>query len=310
MRILITGGWGFIGGRLAQYLQKEGHKIILASRFSRDTPEWLPESEVYCIDWESEFSLQQACQGVDVIIHSAGMNAKDCIANPIEALEVNGYGTEKLIQAAISKCVQRFVYLSTAHVYSNPLVGEISDSTFPLNNHPYATSHLVGENALLKAHENRHINGVVLRLSNTYGYPTHKEVNCWMLLVNDICKQAVENNQIIIKSSGLQYRDFISMNALCNVVSNIIQNNLITGCFNVCSENSKTVIEMAEYIQRRCNFILNIYPTITTNNCLSTELNKVLNLKMPGLKKFGIHINNDLQEIDTLLVNCRNWFSK
>ncbi len=309
MRILITGGWGFIGGRLAQYLKNSGHNIVIASRYVHNIPVWLPDSEVLCIDWKSKLSLELACEGVDVIIHSAGMNAQDCFADPIAALQVNGHGTEQLIQAAISKSVKRFIYLSTAHVYANPLVGEISDSTYPLNDHPYATSNIAGENALLNAIDKGYVKGVVLRLSNTYGYPTHKEVNCWMLLVNDLCKQAVKNNQINIKSSGLQYRDFISMNEVCKTILYIIQNDLITGCFNLCSENSKTVIEMAQYIQKRCNIILNIYPSLSVNTSQTIENNKALNIKMSGLKKFGIQVNNDLDEIDSLLVFCSKWFA-
>jgi UDP-glucose 4-epimerase len=309
MRILITGGWGFIGGRLAQYLKEIGHSIVLASRVLHSSPEWLPGAEVVCIDWKSIVSLEQACEGVDIIIHTAGMNAKDCSTNPVAALEVNGLGTELLIQAAISQSVKRFIYLSTAHVYADPLVGEIFDTTIPLNPHPYATSHLAGEKSLLDVQRKGKLEGVVLRLSNTFGYPTNKEVNCWMLLVNDLCKQAVQKNHIEIKSSGLQYRDFISMQEVCRTISNIIENNSISGCFNLCSENSITVLAMGEYIQKRSSIVLNTYPTLSAQALQNGEQHEALNLKMTGLRKAGFYINSDYAEIDKLLLCCKKWFS-
>jgi UDP-glucose 4-epimerase len=309
MRILITGGWGFVGGRLGQYLQLGNHKVVLASRVLHNTPEWLPGAKTVCIDWHSTASMEQACEGIDVIVHAAGMNAQDCNADPIAALSVNGLATEQLINAAISRSVKRFIYLSTAHVYANPLVGDISDSTIPRNPHPYATSHLAGERALLNAQHNGDIEGVVLRLSNAFGSPTHKEVNCWMLLVNDLCKQAVQTNRMEVNSSGLQYRDFISMTEVCKGISYIIENNSITGCFNLCSEYSITILAMGELIKKRCNIVLNTHPTISSLPVQPGEKHEILNCTMAGLKKAGLCISRDITpEIDMLLLSCKKWF--
>jgi UDP-glucose 4-epimerase len=86
MRILITGGFGFVGGRLAVHLAQVGHKIILGTRHSTASPEWLPHAEVAKIAWDDEVALERLCDGVDVIIHAAGMNAQDCATDPVAAL--------------------------------------------------------------------------------------------------------------------------------------------------------------------------------------------------------------------------------
>ena len=311
MRILITGGWGFIGGRLAQYLQQAGHTVILASRVLHNVPEWLPGAETVCIDWQSTASMELACEGVDVIVHTAGMNAQDCKADAVAALAVNGAATEQLVNAAISQSVKRFIYLSTTHVYANPLVGNISDSTTPRNPQPYATSHFAGEKALMHAQENGKLEGVVLRLSNAFGSPAHKDVNCWMLLVNDLCKQAVQTNRIEIKSSGLQYRDFIPMQEVCRTITLLAENNLITGCFNLCSEQSITVLAMGECIQKRCSIVLNTLPSLSAQPAKPEEKHDILHCEMTGLRKAGFHVNTDLTaEIDALLVSCKKWFSQ
>ena len=139
MRILITGGLGLIGGRLGQHLHQAGHQVILGSRNTCNPPDWLPQAEVAETDWKVDSSLEQICNGVDVLIHAAGMNAQDCVADPVAALEFNGLATARLLASAICAGVKRFIYLSTAHVYASPLVGTINEDTCPRNLHPYAT---------------------------------------------------------------------------------------------------------------------------------------------------------------------------
>ena len=98
MRILITGGFGFIGGRLAQHLLKAGHHVVLGSRTHTSSPDWLPEVDVVQANWNDCFSLKQICTGIDVVIHAAGMNARECAQNPVVALECNGLATARLVE--------------------------------------------------------------------------------------------------------------------------------------------------------------------------------------------------------------------
>src|SRR5262249_39086732 len=55
------------------------------------------------------------------------------------------------------------------------------------------------------------LQGMVLRLSNSLGAPADPDVNAWMLIANDLCRQAATTKQIVLKSSGLAWRNFISM---------------------------------------------------------------------------------------------------
>ena len=89
-------------------------------------------------------------ENVDVVIHTAGMNAQECASDPEQALAFNGTVTADLVSSAVKQGVQKFIYLSTAHVYKEPLVGTISESSQTTNTHPYATSHLAGEIPVLE----------------------------------------------------------------------------------------------------------------------------------------------------------------
>ena len=312
MQILITGGYGFVGGRLAKYLAGEGHQVIIGSRKLHKKTDWLPSAVNVLVDWSSKASLISACEGIDLIIHTAGMNSPDCKADPIGAFEVNAISTSNLVSSAKLTGVRRFIYLSTAHVYASPLLGDIDENIHPTNLHPYAASHLAGENFVLDATD---IEGFVLRISNAFGAPAHKEVNCWMLLVNDLCRQIIETGRITLKSDGLEVRDFIAMRDLTAAISFLattpIREN-INNIFNVGGELSLSVYGMAEIIAERNKFLFGYLPEI--KRCVSISSNNsvhTLNYKVTKLGKVGFKLTKDIQqEIDETLLFCSRSFQK
>jgi UDP-glucose 4-epimerase len=314
MRILITGGFGFVGGRLAQHLQKTGHQVILGSRNDHCPPNWLPQAEVARTDWTHGCALEQICKGVDVVIQASGMNAQDCLENPVAALEVNGLATAQLLQAAVGCFVPRFIYLSTAHVYASPLEGTITESTCPLNLHPYATSHLAGENVVLSACQKGLIQGMVLRMSNAFGAPTHQDANCWMLLVNDLCKQAVETGKIVLQTSGLQQRDFIGMTEVCRVVDHVCLRDdefPQPAIVNLGAGVSQSVLEMAQLVQKRCNLVLGFQPKLIRATEGAGERHEKLLYKGEKLLEMGIEVKSEANtDIDDLLMFCQATYGK
>lgn len=314
MRILITGGFGFVGGRLAERLAQVGHEIILGTRHSIDSPEWLQQAEVTKIAWDDEVALERLCDGVDVIIHAAGMNAQDCAVDPVGALAFNGLTTARLVAAATRASVKKFIYLSTAHVYANPLVGTITEETCPRNLHPYATSHLAGEQAVLSAHSRDELQGIVLRLSNAFGAPMHKDANCWLLLVNDLCKQALETRKLVLRTSGLQRRDFIGLSEVCYVAEKLVVFDKHTqpAVFNVGAGESQLVLEMAKLIQQRCTEVLGFTPELQHKQRGVDEQDTTLIYRSDNLNTLGISWKSQTNtvEIDNLLLFCQSRFNQ
>lgn len=315
MRILVTGGFGFVGGRVAAHLAQAGHTVVLGSRKAIPTPPWLPQAEVMQTDWDQLVTLERSCKGVDVVIHAAGMNAKDCASDPIAALAFNGVATARLASAAIQAGVQRFIYLSTAHVYGSLLEGIISEDDCPQNFHPYATSHLAAEKAVLWAHQGGHLQGVVLRLSNIFGAPVHKDVNCWMLLVNDLCKQAVQTRRMVLHSTGLQHRDFMSMTNFCSVIDRFVScsgTERFTGIFNIGSGTSQAVLTISKFIQQRCLAVLGFEPELHRKDELAADLSIPFNYQITRLNRLGVNLDllNNEAEIDKLLAYCQAIFEQ
>ena len=315
MRILVVGGYGFLGGRLAAHLATVGHQVVIGTRNLEQVPVWLPQAEVVQLHWNDPKALQKICDGVDVVIHAAGMNAHDCAAQPVAALEFNGVGTARLVEAASRAAVKRFLYFSTAHVYGSRLSGVIDEDTWPQNSHPYATSHLAGENSVLFARLEKKIQGTVLRLTNAFGAPIHRDANCWSLLINGLCRQVVEEGKMTLLSPGFQRRDFIEMSAVCCIIEEIINRRSeveIPSTINVSLGVSQTVREIAQLIQQRCEAVLGFTPPLTWPKNANDSECLPLEFRSNGLKALNIAVQNNgnLQEIDELLRFCAISFQK
>jgi UDP-glucose 4-epimerase len=305
MRILISGGFGLLAGRLAKFFAEDGHTVMLGSRSEKAKPTWLQAGDLLTLDWTSMDSLRAACTAVDVVIHAAGMNAGDCEAMPTDALLFNGVGTSRFLEAAIASGVKQFIYLSTAHVYSDNLIGHFNENSATTNLHPYATSHKAGEDVVRYANKQKRIKGAVLRLSNAFGYPLDKETNCWMLLMNDLCKQAVVEKSLTLHSNGMQHRDFISIVSVCETVLFLTQNYdfEMPSLLNVASGYSNSVIDMTKIVQVRCEQILGYTPSIHRQEAGLDQTYASVQLETRSLKDLGYSTKTDLiAEIDALLL--------
>jgi UDP-glucose 4-epimerase len=314
MRVMVVGGFGYLGGRIAQSLSTQGHEITLVSRSKRATPDWLSKVKIIKIDWSNQTSLNSICKNIDVIIHAAGLNAEGCASDPIEAIDFNGLATTRLVQASVNSSVNKFIYLSTSHAYSSLLAGNIDEESCLKNRHPYATSHVIGENSVLYYSSiTKGFTGMILRLSNGIGSPAYKDVNCWMLAVNDFCRQAVENRTIEVNSSRKVERDFVPISLLCNFINNIINNSKIdSSIINVSSSKAISLQDIIDIIIDQTELILGFVPKVVFKGGDDVVSNKKLfisNEKMKNLMGVEMKVQDDLiNEIKQLLVNCKKWY--
>jgi UDP-glucose 4-epimerase len=313
-KVLITGGIGYVGGRVAQYLSLSPDiEISIGTRSRQPTSSWLPKVKLAAMDWQSQKCLISACEGINTLVHLAGMNAADCMRDPIAAFEVNALNTARLIEAAKLTGVKRVIYLSTAHVYSSNLAGKIDESNLTKNLHPYATSHRAAEDLVL-AGASDGIVSIVLRLSNAFGMPASSNINSWDLLVNDLCRQAVTLRSMKLRSTGMQRRDFITLHDVARVVDHMINlpaNKVGDGLFNVGSGKSLRVIDIAELIQKRCISVMGYTPEIIrqqlTHNLNSFDFKYLIN----KLLNTSFSLNDNVEaEIDGTLLFCIKHFGQ
>jgi UDP-glucose 4-epimerase len=314
MRVLITGGFGFVGGRLGKHLVDSEYEVILGSRKFQEVPNWLPSAKIVQIDWNNKVTLLDACEDIDIVVHTAGMNAHECELDPEKAKTYNGDVTANLVTSAIKQGVKRFIYLSTAHVYRSPLVGTISEYTETTNIHPYATSHLAGENPVLEASENSNMDGIVIRLSNSFGAPAHDHVDCWMLLANDLCRQAIVTGELVLQTHGNQVRDFVPLTDVCRAIEHLIQTDtdrLNSSVLNIGSGKPCTVLEITHLIQDCCMDYLNFKPVINRPASSELEVDEILDFQMTWLSSSNFIFDGEPRlEIKQLLNFCQAHFAK
>ncbi|MDA9981081.1 SDR family oxidoreductase [Pelagibacterales bacterium] len=304
MRILITGGSGYLGGRIAKYLAYNKYDVTLVSRKGNLTNNVVDNVKKLCIDWNSSEGVQKICNEIDVIIHCAGMSAMESKKNPLLALKVKKELTGKIVESTNNSRVKKIIYLSSCHVYHENLEGTFLETSDTLNTHPYAIAHRAAEDILLKCNNKEDVSIFILRLSNIVGAPLNKDVNCWSLIANDLCRQIISNKKIVIKNNPAEMRDFVSMSNLCIAIEKIIQSKKFRqGIYNFSSNKSLTILEIAEKIQSRCLHILKFSPDII----IKTEETKKLPLLIEN-KKISRHIHKIDSiiddEIDELLTFC------
>jgi UDP-glucose 4-epimerase len=313
MRTLITGGFGYLGGRFAQFrAAASADELRLGSRRRAEAPAWLPDAMPVQTQWDCPTSLEEACAGMDAVVHAAGMNASDCASDPVGALEVNAVAVARMLRAAVKQGVKRFLYVSTAHVYASPLAGLITEETPPASLHPYATSHRAGEDVVRAAHQRGDIEGIVVRLSNAYGAPADSGANCWMLLINDLCRQAATTRAMTLRSAGLQRRNFIPITDACRAIDALLnapQENVPAVVINVGGDWSPTVWEAASLVQERSLAVLGYRPALGRAPAQASEIANELDFRFDILRSMGFQPDsNHVDELDRLLEFCASSF--
>ena len=312
MKILVLGGFGFLGGRIAQHFLNAGHNVLQGTSCDiKSQNSILDGSQAVQIHSNDMIKLDNVCKDIDLIIHASGMNAKDCADDPVGALNVNAVTTAKILQSAIKMNVKRFIYISTIHVYTDILQGTITELDCTINSHPYATSHRAGEDVVLWAQKNKFIDSIVVRVSNGFGVPKSKDANCWMLLINDLCRQAVQNKQLVLNSNGLEIRNFIPISEICSAIDFLVcqlpfdLNVGNEGPINIGAKTSLSVLEMAKLIQSRCGSILGYTPDLSVKGKNGSNKISYLDFKTNRLKALGYsHKHSLVDELDKLLMYC------
>jgi UDP-glucose 4-epimerase len=306
MIVLITGGLGYLGGRIALHLAGNGHKVRLTTRRAETaTPSWAAEMEVVGAGFEADNDFGALCRDVDAVVHLAAMNAAQCADDPDLAERVNVNGARDLFDAAGSAGVWRFIYASTAHVYGAPLAGVLDEDTPPRPAHPYSETHLAAEEIVLAGDGPF---GVVLRISNAIGAAADAGADCWMLAANDLCRQAAAGKGLSLRGSGLDVRDFVPVFDVCRAVDHFLGQDPAHGVFNV-GGGSMTVLALAGRIAGRSEAIFGERPEITRTEPDPGEQAPQLDYRIDRLLGTGFTMTGNIDdEIDATLKLCRQAF--
>lgn len=309
-KVLVTGGKGYVGGRICEYLASRGdYTVVATSRNSNDTL-GLRNVEIKAVDYYND-AFEPLLEGVDSIIHLAALNEVDCVKYPYEAIDFNIKMTLKWLRAAEKVGIRKFIYLSTIHVYDSSLAGEITEFARTTPIHPYSITHKAAEDYVLASRLTTNLDGISLRMSNSFGQPVSVSVNRWTLLVNDLCKNVVNTNELKLRSDGLQLRDFITLTDVVRAVKHFIdleKSETQDGIFNLCSGQSMSVYDMTKKIAENFEVLFETVPTIKRLEPTDREIiNSFFSVKK--LNNSGFRLKGDIdQELKNMLIFCMKKF--
>ena len=308
-KILIAGGLGYLGGRMAKYFIDNGYSVRITTRKSENNfPENIPDNtSVMQLDYCSEEQVNEAMKGIDTLIHLAGPDAHTISNDPESVIRQHVQLTGSLVRATQVNSVKRFIYFSTIHVYGKNLQGVVTEETKPIPVHPFAKAHLEAE-SIIKSQSKKVVTAIV-RCSNSFGAPYFEIQNCWKLVVNDLCRSAFQNGRLTIKSAGQDYRDFIAVEDVVRAIHHLLELNNereMHDVYNLGSSNTVRIIDIAKKIQKELKDSLDYDCPIETNKSL-TKNNEVDSfiLSIKKIRQSGFRPDYGDKEIRSLLDYCK-----
>ena len=305
--VLLTGGFGNLGGRITAAIAATNRwNIKLISRSALTAPNWAPDAEIIRLDLTKRPPVSTICDGVDAVIHLAALDDTAAKNNVELANYLSGNATQYLIENATRFNVDRILFMSTAHVYADSLIGNISEESITSSTHPYATSHMLGEQALINAKDL--VTGVRIRCANGFGYPIDSSTELKNTLMNDLCQQVVQTGVITLRSSGTQPRNFVPFSDVAAATIHLLEldkTQLGDGLFNVGCTSSCSVLAMAHLVAERARQVLGVdCPIVRPDSAEKTEP-QMLDYSISKLLATGFSPSNSVdEEIDGLLRSC------
>ncbi len=252
MKILVSGGFGYLGSHVSEYLSNKGHEVRILSRTAHpELSEWSRQFEVVTGDISDYASIENCCRNVDVVIQTAALNEVDCKTREEEALLINGWGTRNLLEDAFRNHIKRFIYFSTFHVYGIPEAEIITEETLPDPVNTYAITHYLAEMYCRQYEFEKKVKSYILRISNGYGAPLFRSIQRWTLVLNDFCSTAFTRQKIVLKSKGTQERDFIGIKDILQGVEIFIEKGVAdrgSSVYNLGGGRNFSIISLAKAV--------------------------------------------------------------
>ncbi|HXS47664.1 MAG TPA: NAD-dependent epimerase/dehydratase family protein [Solirubrobacterales bacterium] len=245
MRVLVTGGGGFIGSHVVDRLMEDGHtpRIFDLSASPYHSP---LEVETFTGSITDPANLDLAMRDCDAVIHLAAVaDVAHVHADPVLAEEVNTRGTLNVLEAACRAKVGRVVYGSTTWVYSDCAEQAVDEETLiPAPRHLYTATKLAGETYCTGYAELFELESTVLRFGIPYG-PRARAAG----VVAKFTDLALEGKALTIAGDGSQCRSFIYVDDLAAGIVAALAPTAANRTYNLSGDEVVTILEIAEAVQ-------------------------------------------------------------
>ena len=204
MKILVTGGSGFLGSHIVEALSEINHEVTIFDL--HPSPYLRPDQKMVCGDILEQKILEDIVQGQDVIYHFAGIaDIDECAKRPVDTVKYNILGTVNLLEAARKAGLKRFVFASSAYVYSD-------------SGYFYRSSKQACESFIEDYQKLYNLNYTCLRYGSLYGDRADERNSIFRFI-----KQALSENTITYHGTGEELREFIHVRDAAQISVEILR---------------------------------------------------------------------------------------
>lgn len=288
MRILVTGGAGFIGSHLVKALVEKGYSVRVLDNVSRNVNHVRALADKGVIEFikgdiRNKAHMTDAMSGIDYVFHQAAVCLNRCVAYLTEAIEVNLEGSYNVFGAAIHAGVKKVICASTSSVYGEPryLPMDEDHPTNPVT--PYGATKLCAEHFAQFFARKHGMKFISLRYFNVYG-PNQSTDAYYTSVINVFIKRILSNASPIISGSGEQTLDFTYVSDVVKANLMALESDVENEIFNVGYGKQYSIRTLAKLILRLTNSkqkpeFAKRTVSVTKRQCDGSKIERLLGFK-------------------------------
>tara|TARA_Y100000768_G_C23935051_1_gene662123 strand:- start:514 stop:1413 length:900 start_codon:yes stop_codon:yes gene_type:complete len=217
-KVLITGGAGFIGSNLCNFLLKKNFDITVFDNLSSGKLFNVPKKiKFFKIDIRNKNLLKKNFKNFNFVIHLAAIPVlQQAINNPKECIDINLIGTQNILEFCLKKN-SKLIFASTCAVYPLDLKKKAKENAAGKLSNPYSISKFASENLISFYAQQKKLKCVILRFFNVYGSKQNPNSQ-YSGVIAKFIKNSKKNLNLELYNNGEQKRDFINVNDICEAI--------------------------------------------------------------------------------------------
>jgi len=255
MKVLVTGGAGFIGSHLCELLYNRGHEVVVVDNMlsgSKKNLASIIESEkvsIHPLDIRDGKKLKPCFEGIDWVFHLAGLaDIVPSIENPAAYYSTNVTGTFEVLEACRTYGIKKIVYAASSSSYGIPDVYPTPETAPIRAQYPYALTKHLGEELVLHWGQVYNIPAISLRLFNVYGIRS-RTTGAYGAVFGVFLAQKLAGKPLTVVGDGTQTRDFTYVTDVANAFLTAAESEVAGKAMNVGSGDHYSVNQIVELLE-------------------------------------------------------------
>ena len=283
MKVIVTGGAGFIGSHLVEKLVAKNYEVIVLDNLSTGSLKNLKKvkDKIKFVKYDllKTKKLYKIFYGVNYVFHLAGLSKTlESIKKPKKYYNTNVVGTLNILKACKNIRLKKFVYSASASCYGNPKSIPTSESSKINNLTPYAFTKWKGEKLIINKSKKQKFPAISLRLFNVYG-PRSLANSSYSSVISIFLKLKNKKKPLTIFGNGKQTRDFIHVSDVADIMIKSAESNTYNGIFNIGSQMSASINKIAKIFKSKIKYLPSRKGEPTHSKANITKIKKKLKWK-------------------------------